>query len=674
MKTFEYAVVLLLLACVLPVNAQRGRILLNDNWTFRLAGYVDQGEKKRVDLPHTWNAQDVLAGNADYHRGIGDYEKRVTIPDSMVGKRIFLRFEGANTVTDVFVNREHAGRHKGGYGAFNIEITDFVKYGEENSVLVRVNNSETLDIMPLTGDFNHYGGIYRNVYLVTTGRVGISMLDNGSCGVRLVQDSVSHERAEVRALVALSNAESEDVDATLRLCLFDGEKEVLSTEKTVTLRPGENENHVLPFGLDNPHLWNGRKDPFMYRVEVAVYRDGKKVDCVEQPLGLRFYRIDPDEGFFLNGRHIALHGVCRHQDRAEVGNALRCEHQDEDARLMLEMGVNAVRLAHYPHSEYFYDLMDRYGIVVWAEIPFVGPFGFVDVPEFKENGRQQLMEMVRQHFNHPSIVVWGLFNELDETGDSPVPYLQELNELAHGEDPTRLTVAASNIEGELNLVADVMAWNRYDGWYGAMPVDLGRWLDNKHAGFPDVCVAISEYGGGASIYQQQDSVVKSVPVSWWHPENWQTRYHIDSWKEISSRPFVWGSFVWNMFDFAAAHRREGDRPGINDKGLVTYDRKVKKDAFYFYKANWNKSEPVLYLADRRNTNRTMKMQTFMAFTNQPEAELIVNGRSFGKVKADSLCVATWHNVELMPGENAVTVISGKGKKQLTDTYKCHLQQ
>lgn len=237
-----------------------------------------------------------------------------------------------------------------------------------------------------------------------------------------------------------------------------------------------------------------------------------------------------------------------------------------------------------------------------------------------------------------------------------------------------MTVAASNIEGELNLVADVMAWNRYDGWYGAMPVDLGRWLDNKHAGFPDVCVAISEYGGGASIYQQQDSVVKSVPVSWWHPENWQTRYHIDSWKEISSRPFVWGSFVWNMFDFAAAHRREGDRPGINDKGLVTYDRKVKKDAFYFYKANWNKSEPVLYLADRRNTNRTMKMQTFMAFTNQPEAELIVNGRSCGKVKADSLCVATWHNVELMPGENTVTVISGKGKKQLTDTYKCHLQQ
>ncbi len=673
MRTIIFVLFFFIL-CVFQNYAQRSVVLLNDDWEFHLAKYVgSDADVRRVDLPHTWNAQDAFNSDGYYHRGIGEYEKVIAVPDAWRGKRVYLRFEGANAVADVFVNRKHAGRHVGGYGAFNVEVTDYVEYGADNEILVCVNNGETLDVMPLTGDFNHYGGLYRDVYLIVADEVGISMLDNGSSGVRLVQDSVSHERADVRALVELSNGSEQTVDATVRLRLLDGGKEVLAVEKVVSLAPDADEDCTLPFSLDKPHLWDGRRDPFLYDVEVALLRDGNVVDKVEQHLGLRFYSIDPDKGFFLNGRHLALHGVCRHQDRAEVGNALRKEHHDEDAAIMLEMGVNAVRLAHYPQSEYFYDLMDRYGIVVWAEIPFVGPFGFLNVPEFMENGRSQLTEMIRQHYNHPSICVWGLFNELDEEGDSPVPYLQELNDLAHNEDPTRLTVAASNIEGELNFVTDVMAWNRYDGWYGGMPSDLGKWLDRKHSECPSLCIAISEYGAGASIYHQQDSVVKSVPVSWWHPENWQTRYHIDNWKELSSRTFVWGSFVWNMFDFAAAHRHEGDRYGINDKGLVTFDRKVKKDAFYFYKANWNKEEPMVYLAGRRNTERTMKTQTFMAFTNQPSAELIVNGKSCGVAEADSLCVATWHGIELQPGENIITVISGKGKNRISDTYKCRLR-
>ena len=515
--------------------------------------------------------------------------------------------------------------------------------------------------------------------LIVTDPVCISLTDYGSSGVRLVQESVSHESASVKALVRLSSSLSSDRDAVLRVELLDGEKKVLSVEKNVSV-PGEEDSlHEIGFSLQDPHLWNGTEDPFLYRTRISVLCDGRETDMVEQPLGLRFFHIDPDKGFFLNGKHLQLRGVCRHQDRAEIGNALHRMHHDEDAAIIAEMGANAVRLAHYPQAEYFYDLMDRYGFIVWAEIPFIGPGGysdegFVDIEAFRENGKEQLREMIRQHYNHPSICLWGIFNELSMRGDSPVPYIEELDAIAHEEDPTRLTTSASNIDGELNFVTDAIAWNRYDGWYGGTPADLGKWLDRTHEEHPELCIAISEYGAGASIYHQQDTVVKSEPVSWWHPENWQTQYHIDNWRELSSRPFVWGSFIWNMFDFGAAHRHEGDRPGINDKGLVTFDRKVRKDAFYFYQANWRDDIPVLYLAGRRCTERTRKVQTFMAFTNFPEAELFVNGVSCGKVKADSLRTAVWKDVMLRPGENEITVVAGDRKNRTTDTYRCFLGQ
>lgn len=344
---------------------------------------------------------------------------------------------------------------------------------------------------------------------------------------------------------------------------------------------------------------------------------------------------------------------------------------------MLEMGVNAVRLAHYPQATYFYDLMDKNGIIVWAEIPFVGPGGyndkgFVDLPAFRANGKEQLKELIRQHYNHLSICVWGLFNELTELGDNPVEYIKELNVLAHQEDTTRPTTSASNQMGDLNFITDAIAWNRYDGWYGGTPADLGKWLDRMHKDHPKICIAISEYGAGASIYHQQDSLVKTVPTSWWHPENWQTYYHIENWKTISSRPYVWGSFVWNMFDFGAAHRTEGDRPGINDKGLVTFDRKVRKDAFYFYKANWNREEPMLYLTGKRNTVRTQRLQTITAFTNLSGAELFVNGKSYGKAIPDSYAILEWKNVELEPGENEIKVVSTNKKLPLNDSFHCRL--
>lgn len=657
--------------------AQRQDILLNNDWNFRFSHQVQKGTEVRVDLPHTWNAQDALSGKIDYKRGIGNYEKNLFIRPEWKGKRLFIRFEGVNNIADVFINRRHIGEHRGGYGAFIFEITGKVEYGKENSILVRVNNGEQLDIMPLVGDFNFYGGIYRDVHLLITDETCISPLDYASPGVRLIQDSVSHRYAKVRAIVDLSNGSSGNQEVELNVRLLDGQRVVKEGTKNVNLSGNEVMQQELTFEIDQPHLWNGRQDPFLYQAEVTLFRNGQMVDRVTQPLGLRFYRIDPDKGFFLNGKHLPLQGVCRHQDRSEVGNALRPQHHEEDVALMLEMGVNAVRLAHYPQATYFYDLMDKNGIIVWAEIPFVGPGGyndkgFVDLPAFRANGKEQLKELIRQHYNHLSICVWGLFNELTELGDNPVEYIKELNVLAHQEDTTRPTTSASNQMGDLNFITDAIAWNRYDGWYGGTPADLGKWLDRMHKDHPKICIAISEYGAGASIYHQQDSLVKTVPTSWWHPENWQTYYHIENWKTISSRPYVWGSFVWNMFDFGAAHRTEGDRPGINDKGLVTFDRKVRKDAFYFYKANWNREEPMLYLTGKRNTVRTQRLQTITAFTNQAGAELFVNGKSYGKTTPDSYAILEWKNVELEPGENEIKVVSTNKKLPLSDSFHCRL--
>ena len=659
------------MAVSMQTLAQRENILINQDWNFRFSHQVDKNSSRRVDLPHTWNAQDALSGKPDYKRGIGNYDKKLFIRSEWKGKRLFLRFEGANCVSNVFINGKQIGEHRGGYGAFIFEITDKVNYGKNNTVLVRVNNGEQLDVMPLVGDFNFYGGIYRDVHLLVTEDICISPLDYASPGVYLFQQHVGEKQAAVLARINLSNGTEHPRQATLRLQVKEGDKVVYQADKKVTVAPHTSvQPEEMSFTLLNPRLWNGREDPFMYQTVITLVKDGKEIDKVEQPLGLRYYATDADRGFFLNGKHLPLHGVCRHQEWAEVGNALRPMHHEEDTRLMLEMGVNAIRLAHYPQATYMYDLMDRNGIVTWAEIPFVGPGGyadkgFVDQPSFRENGKEQLKEMIRQHFNHPSICFWGLFNELKENGDNPLEYIKELNVLAHQEDPTRPTTSASNQGGAINFITDNIAWNRYDGWYGATPATLASWLDKTHQAHPEIKIAISEYGAGASIYHQQDSLVQTSPGSWWHPENWQTEYHIQNWKIISERPYVWGSFVWNMFDFGAAHRTEGDRPGINDKGLVTHDRKVKKDAFYFYKANWN-PEPMVYIAGRRSVNRVKPVTEGQIFSNCAEVTLKVNGQIIKKMQPDGVKVCIFKDIRLKKGENNIEVSAKNGKRVITD--------
>ena len=670
--------VLFAAAFSMQMLAQREDKLINQDWSFRFSHQVNANAARRVDLPHTWNAQDALGGKYDYKRGIGNYTKKIFIRPEWQSKRLFLRFEGANCVSNVFVNGKHIGEHRGGYGAFVFEITDKVEYGKENTLLVRVNNGEQLDVMPLVGDFNFYGGIYRDVHLLLTDNLCISPLDYASSGVYLIQQQITDKQAAICARINLSNGTGELRKAVLRLQVNDGKKTVYETEKEVSMIPHTDvQVENIEFILKNPRLWNGTQDPFMYQTVVTLIKDGKELDKVEQPLGVRYYITDPDKGFFLNGKHLPLHGVCRHQERAEVGNALYPVHHEEDTRIMLDMGVNAVRLAHYPQATYMYDLMDKYGIVTWAEIPFVGPGGyadkgFVDQPSFRENGKEQLKEMIRQHYNHPSICFWGLFNELKEQGDNPVEYIKELNAMAHREDPTRPTTSASNQDGALNFITDHIAWNRYDGWYGATPATLATWLDATHKNHPEIKIAISEYGAGASIYHQQDSLVQTVPGSWWHPENWQTEYHIQNWKIINERPYVWASFVWNMFDFGAAHRMEGDRSGINDKGLVTHDRKIKKDAYYFYRANWN-PEPMIYIAGRRNVNRVKPLVDVQVFSNVEEVILIVNDCQCRRMKPDSLKVCLFKEVPLRKGRNEIEVRASDSKKQLIDRCAWILQ-
>ena len=570
-------------------------------------------------------------------------------------------------------DKDSIGEHRGGYGAFVFEITDKVKYDADNRILVKVNNALQQDVMPLVGDFNFYGGIYRDVNLIITDPVNISLTDYASPGVYLIQNKVTKEQADVKAKVLVSNGSAKVQPVKVDIKIWEDDKLVQQQDIKVTVDANDWATTGMDLTIRNPRLWNGRKDPFMYKAEISLLSEGQIIDRIVQPLGLRYYHVDAEKGFFLNGEHLKLKGVCRHQDRAERGNALYKMHHDEDAAIMVEMGANAVRLAHYPQATYFYDLMDKYGIVTWAEIPQIGPGGYQDQgyinqPSFRENGKEQLKELIRQHYNHPSICFWGLFNELKTIGDNPTEYIEELNDLAHQEDPTRLTTSASflSYDDDINKVTDVIAWNQYFGWYGGSPSDMGKWLDANHKAHPEYKIAISEYGAGASIYHQQDSVKRGIASGWWHPENYQTYYHIGNWKALAERPFVWGSFIWNLFDFGAAHRVEGDRPGINDKGLVTFDRKVKKDAFYFYKANWNTEEPFVYITNRRHRDRSLAVTDIMIFSNQPEVELFVNGKSLGRQKPDEYATFEWKGVALQDGENTIEARSTQKKNPVND--------
>ncbi|MBN1651437.1 MAG: beta-galactosidase [Bacteroidales bacterium] len=669
-RSLIFYVFFLLFACNLSAQTKEF-IPLVKNWNFKLLFNVDRSSGVPVDLPHTWNAQDGTSGQINYYRGAANYSKKVFIPKTYSNKRLFLRFEGVGTVADVFVNGDFVGNHAGGYSAFCFEITNKISVEKENEILVKVNNTYRTEIIPIEGDFVVYGGIYRPVYLVVAEQSCITPLDFASSGVYLTQRNVSEQSADVEITSKISNGSDKEQEFEVRSELFSRETKLVKTLTGKITVPAKN---TLPFtqllNISKPHLWNGTADAYTYQVRISLLQKGKIVDQVVQPLGLRYYSVDPEKGFFLNGNALRLNGVCRHQDRFGKGNALSVEDHISDFSIIREMGANAVRLSHYQQSEQVYNICDTTGILVWTEIPFVGSGGYngrgyYNTPALHENVKQQLTELIRQNYNHPSIIFWGLFNELKVDNVSPTPFLKELNTLVKREDPTRLTTAASFQDGDLNFITDVIAWNKYFGWYSAKAEEMGNWLDKTHKTYPKLNIGISEYGAGASINQHADSLEKVDPNSRWHPEEWQTSYHEINWRELNKRPFVWGTFVWNMFDFASAFRNEGDAQGINDKGLVTFDRKIKKDAFYFYKANWN-NEPMIYIAQRKHVYRSQPKTIVKVYCNQSQVELIVNGKQVVMHKSE---MNTFYSeqVTLTKGKNTITARTISGGKTIFDS-------
>ena len=626
-----------------------------------------------VSIPHNWGWEQAQQGK-DYYRGPGWYRRELNITPE-AGKRYFLRFEAASLVADVYLNGEKLGEHRGGFGAFCYEITSDLSAGGTNLLAVRVSNKEEPDIAPLSGDFSVYGGLYRPVHLIETAAENFTLTDHGSPGVAWLQTSVTKQKAVLDVAAQISSGTRQKRPLTLIATVLDANgDQVADSRQQIVLATNVTAPYWLRVTVPHPHLWNGRQDPYLYKAVIELRSGDNVVDSVEQPLGLRFYSVDPDKGFFLNGKPYSLHGVDKHQDRFNKGWAVSNADLDEDMALIKEIGATVVRCAHYQHSDYFYSLCDRAGILVWAEIPQVNAIH--DTPEFENTSRNQLLDLIRQNINHPSIFVWSLFNEIRAGTPDPHRELQDLTIVANGEDPTRPTIAATCTDQlpQMNKIPDLLGWNIYPGWYSGWGTkdDFGRLLDAHRRDSRDGGFCVSEYGAGANVNEHEQNPKQPRADGQWHPEEWQAAVHEAAWAAMKQRPFVWGTFVWNMFDFAVSTRHEGGIPGRNDKGLVTYDRKTKKDAFYFYKANWS-DEPTLYITSRRFVERTNAVTDVKIYSNARKVELLLNGKSQGKRSDGANGVFIWNDVQLQPGENRVETHAERDGKSLSDSCVWNLK-
>jgi beta-galactosidase len=659
----------------------RESTLLDSGWKFQLgdiAGLAGQAMSpadvnwidsnwQAVSIPHNWGWEQAQEGK-DFYRGPGWYRRELNITPG-IGKRYFLRFEAASLVANAYLNGKRLGEHRGGFGAFCFEITDSLSASGTNLLAIRVSNAWEPDIAPLSGDFSVYGGLYRPVHLIETAAENFTLTDHGSPGVAWLQTSVTETQAVIDVTAQISNGTKQKRPLTLVASVLDADgNQVADSRQQIALAPNLTAPYWLRVTVPHPHLWNGRQDPYLYKTVIELRSGDSVVDSVEQPLGLRFYSVDPDKGFFLNGKPYHLHGVNRHQDRFNKGWAISEANQDEDIQLIKEIGATVVRCAHYQHSDYFYSLCDKAGILVWAELPQVNEINPSE--PFEETSRNQLLDLIRQNVNHPSIFVWSLFNEFRPGKPDPQRELQDLKIVANGEDQTRPAIAATCTSElpQMNKITDLLGWNIYPGWYSGWGSkdDFGKSLDSRrqdsrHGGF-----CVSEYGAGANTTQHEQNPKQPKTDGQWHPEEWQATVHEAAWTAMKARPFVWGTFVWNMFDFAVSTRHEGNIPGRNDKGLATYDRKIKKDAFYFYKANWS-DEPMLYITSRRFTERTNSVTDVKVYSSTSEVELLLNGISQGNRGDGTNCVFIWKDVQLQPGENRVEAHAERDGKSLSDS-------
>jgi beta-galactosidase len=676
--------VAVLSGCASQAAEPRSVIDLNGDWKFvradrfgAAAPEFDDSSWEAVTLPHTWNNLDGEDGGDNYYRGAGWYRRHLTLDADSAGKSLFLKFDGASSVTDVFVNGKPAGRHKGMFGAFCFDVTGLMNTSGDNVLAVRADNGKDPDVPPNSADFTFFGGIYRSVHLLVLNPLSITPLDDASSGVYVKQAKVSADAADLEITTQVRNGGSADKSATVSCELLDVDgKSIGESHGEMQVGAAATAAAVQQIHVDHPHLWNGRKDPYLYQMQVTVSDRATVVDRVVEPVGLRFFSVDPDKGFFLNGQSYPLHGVNRHQDRIDQGWAISPAEHEEDFKLIMEMGCTGIRLSHYQHAQEFYDLCDRGGLIVWAEACLVN--SVTVSKEFDDTTMQQLRELIKQNYNHPSICFWSLFNELRDTGGRggaenqrqaahQIELVTRLNDLAHQLDGTRLTVGATlrpDPKNALNVITDVIAFNFYNGWYTGTPADWPHVLDRVHSAIPQRGAAMSEYGAGASIFQHEFDPKQPKTAGPWHPEEWQCTVHEAAYAAMKDRPWLWGTFLWSMFDFASDGRNEGDHPGRNDKGLVTYDRKTKKDAFYFYKANWS-DESFVYVTDRRFTPRDQQSGPVKIYSNCDSVELKVNGESIGSKTSDNH-IFIWPDVQLKLGDNKFETIGTKAGQQYTD--------
>lgn len=587
---------------------------INDNWLFskeaKSIPHVMPHDWEKVNLPHTWNGTDGQDGGNDYYRGTCYYVKQLSLADFGDEDEYYLQFDAVNSSAKVYFNGELVAQHDGGYSAFRAKLGNIQ---ESNLLVVAADNSPNDYVYPQTADFTFYGGIYRSVKLIGVSKSHFDLDYFGAPGIS-VTPKVTGTGADVDAVAYVAT----DENASVRF-------EILDKDEVITSAEVSGDYHAN-MHIDAVHLWNGVKDPYLYTLRAVLLVNGEEIDCVSCRFGCRSFKIDPNKGFILNGREYPLRGVSRHQDRPQIGYALLPQHHKEDIDLICEMGANTIRLAHYQHAQEFYDLCDERGLVVWAEIPYISNH----LPNARANTLSQMKELIYQNYNHPSIVVWGLSNEITMGGKSTPDMIsnhKELNELAHSIDSTRLTTMATvtmcQPDDEINAISDVLSYNHYFGWYGGNVHMYGPWFDNFHKKFPNKAIGISEYGCEALNWHT------SEPEQGDYTEEYQAYYHEELIKQISKRPYLWATHVWNMFDFAADARAEGGENGMNHKGLVTFDRKYKKDSFYAYKA-WLSDEPLVHICGKRYVDRVEPVTKVTVYSNQPQVELFVNGESLGK--------------------------------------------
>ncbi len=665
-----------------PPATYRTDVVLDSNWRFiqqNVSGAQTNGFNDstwtNVNLPHTWDIADGQDGpGTTYYRGIGWYRTHYTVSNGYAGRHFFLKFDGAFSDATVYINGNLLGEHQGGFAAFVFDVTPYVNVGADNVIAVELNNSFNANLPPLDADFTMWGGIYRDVHLLVTEPVQISPLDYGSPGVYLTTTSVSSSSANLQVTTVVSNSTASAQTVTIRAVVTDAATNIVTLlTNVVTLPASSVSNVVANTVIANPHLWNGLSDPYLYQAFVEEWNATGVVDLVAQPLGFRYFSVDPTNGFFLNGRHYDLHGVNMHQDWLNCGWALTNAQRDTNFMFLKEIGATFLRLSHYEHNDYTYQLADQNGLCVWSEVPIIDYI--TTSGAFTSNTLQQLREMIRQRYNHPSVVCWSVYNEITlSVGDQGTGTFSTTNlinqevQLVGQDDSTRPSTAAANTsDGDPStLYTQLIAFNKYYGWYSSQLNGIGAWADGIHANYPTRCVGVSEYGAGASIYQHSENPMNDASVNTgFHPEEWQNIVHETNWQMMAARPFLWCKLVWNGFDFAADGRNEGDAAGRNDKGLVTYDRQVRKDAFYFYKANWT-TNPMVYITGHTFTNRLTNVITAKVYANCDSVQLYLNGSSQGSVTNNAGCIFTWP-VVLLGGSNSVQAVGIKGGIDVTDS-------